>query len=61
MLKIAKTGKETLMRAITRNINVFFKENLIQQSIFSLINIILTSDKQLSNVNAELDLKTYLF
>ena len=61
MLKIAKTGKDTLMQAITRNINVFFKENLIQQSIFSLINIILTSDKELSNVNAELDLKTYLF
>lgn len=61
MLKIAKTGKEELMQRITRNLTVFFKDKLIKQSIFTLINMILTSDKELSNVNAELDLKTFLF
>jgi hypothetical protein len=49
------------MQRITRNINIFFKENLIKQSIFTLVNMILASDKDISYVNAELDLKTYLF
>jgi hypothetical protein len=61
MLKIAKTGKEELMQRITRNLNIFFKENLIKQSTFTLISMILASDKELSNVNAELDLKTFLY
>lgn len=61
MLKIAKTGKDSLMQRITRNLTVFFKEELIKDSIFSLLNIILESDKELSQVNAELDLKTFIF
>lgn len=61
MLKIAKTGKETLISRITRNLHIFFKEKLIKDNVFSLINIILNSDKELSQVNAELDLKTFLY
>jgi hypothetical protein len=49
------------MQRITRNLTIFFKENLIKDSIFSLINMILESDKELSSVNAELDLKTFLY
>lgn len=49
------------MQRITRNITIFFKENLIKDSIFTLINMILESDKTLSYVNAELDLKTFLY
>lgn len=33
------------MQRITRNLNIFFKENLIKQSTFTLLNIILASDK----------------
>jgi hypothetical protein len=61
MLKIAKIGNEGLMQRITRNLTIFFKEKLIKQSSFSLINMILASDKELSSVNAELDLKTFLY
>lgn len=52
MLKIAKTGKECLMQRITRNLTIFSKDNLIKDSIFSLMNMILESDKELSEVNA---------
>ena len=61
MLKIAKTGIVKLISRITRNLNIFFKENLIKNNTFPLVNIILSSDKELSNVNAELDLKTFLY
>lgn len=40
------------MQKITRNLTIFSQENLIKESIFSLINMILESDKELSEVNA---------
>lgn len=52
MLKIAKSGKKGLMQRITRNVTVFFKEKLIKENMFSLINILFESDKEFSRVNA---------
>jgi len=52
MLKIAKSGKQGLMQRIARNVTVFFKEKLIKENIFSLINILFESDKEFCRVNA---------
>jgi hypothetical protein len=52
MLKIAKSAKKGLMQRITRNVTVFFKEKLIKENMFSLINILFEPDKEFSRVNA---------
>lgn len=59
--KIAKSKKQGLIERITRNIVEYLSLNLIKESIVPILSIVFESDRQLSQTNAELDLKTYIF
>ncbi len=59
--KIAKSNKQALIERTTRNIVEYLSLNLIKESIVPILNIVLESDRQLSLVNAELDLKTFIY
>jgi hypothetical protein len=59
--KIAKSNKQGLIERVTRNIVEYLSLNLIKESIVPILNIVFESDKQLSLVNAELDLKTFIY
>lgn len=59
--KIAKSKRQSLIERITRNIVEYLSLNLIKESIVPILSIVFESDRQLSQTNAELDLKTYIF
>ncbi len=50
-----------MIERITRNIIEYLSGNLIKESIVPILNIVFESDRQLSQVNAELDLKTFIY